>query len=603
MVLLPGHSGSVARFREHARPIRIRLRFDEGQQEVTIPDRLGPVSIPLAPRGRTRSVTIEILAAAGPGPRGVAISAVRLFAWREADAVAAATAARIEANIAALDAPTTRAKAREALRAQGAAATPWLIATITRGGEAGAAALQVLAQTDGEEARRLVWALLTSGDPTSVQRAASALAASALPGLERPALRALPGAPEAARRALLAYLVQRAVPEALPALEASMRQGRPWAVILAGEHLGAYGDEGRAVAARWAADPDEALRIAGTAALRSLWPQRGGTAETPGPQATAATDSQAFLASLIKLARGPVQAAAMDSLVSLGAPAADTLRATMSRVPPETRRALLRRLSSSPSPQADRLLVELVLRGGATAAWYDEAVEALAARGASGAHLVFARLQAHPEEGPRALPYLQRVAPVVGEDVARLLPRALERPDGEPLVLALLATARSGQLTQVAPAVLALEASPQAPAALRVEALRTLGSLDTPASRARVHERVRAPAADVARAAVEASARLGGPEATRDILAYLRDRPASEWPPDAVEMLGALGVREVIPLLRERYVGSPVAVKLAILRAAAKLRTPGALRILYDAAGGHVRAARELAVELLERDG
>ena len=606
VVILPGHSGSVARFREYARPTRVRLRFDEGAQDATLPDRLGPVTIVLAPHARTRTLTLEITATAGPPQRGVAVSAVRLSASREAARVPAEVAARIEAQVAALERPTTRAQATEALRAQGAAASPWLMAAIARGGEAGAAALGILARTDGEEARRLVWALLTSGSPASVQRASTALASSALPGLERPALRALPTAPEATRRALLGYLVRRAVPEALPALETSMRRGRAWAVILAGEHLGAYGDDGRAAASRWASDPDEALRIAGTAALRSLWPAGGGAAAAtgaPGSPTTEDADRRAFLGSLVKLARGPVQAAAMDSLVSLGVSAADTLRATLSQAPPEIRRALLHRLSTSPSPRTGRLLVELVLRGGATAAWYADGVEALVKRGATGARLVLAQLQAHPRQSPRALPYLKRVAATVGDEVARLLPVAAGRPDGEPLVLTLLATTQAGHLVQAVPAVLALEASDQAPTTVRLEALRTLGFLDAPASRARVHQRVSARAAGVARVAVEASARLRGPATTQDILGFLRGRPAGEWPPDVVEMMGRLGVREVVPLLQERYVVAPVAVKLAILRAAAKLRTPGALRILYDAAGGHVRAARELAVDLLEQDG
>ena len=399
LVILPGHSGSVARFREHARPTAVRLRFDAGTQDVVLPDRLGPVSVTLAPRARTRTITLEITATAGPVGRGVAISAVRLFSSREAAAVAPAVAAQIEAQIAVLEDPAARPEAVAALRGLGAAASPWLLAAVARGGDGGAAALQVLASTDGEEARRLVRTLLTSGDPTSVARASSALKASALPGLERPALRALAAAPEPARRALLSYLVQRAVPEALPALEASMRRGRAWAVILAGEHLGAYGLEGRAVATRWAGDADEALRIAGTAALRSLWPDRGRAdpLNAPGAGGTAAADRQAFLASLIKLARGPVQAAAMDSLVALGAPAADTLRETLSGASPETRHALLQRLGDSSVPQGVSLLVELVLRGDSTAAWYADGVEALAARGAVGARQVLARLEARPE--------------------------------------------------------------------------------------------------------------------------------------------------------------------------------------------------------------
>lgn len=611
--LFPGHAGDNNTFREHARPARVLITYDGGEERFDLPDKRGSQMLNLRALARTRTLRVTIEQLHGKATRGVAIAELTALEPRDILGLDPQLRTRIEAALTDLAIPDRAKQASAQLVRFGRPTVPWLLDRVRQGAPGWRPALDALLQLGGSEALAVVTDLVAQQEaPTRRDEALRALASHPIPGLEDLALTAARSAGGAADSALV-YLTARHHEPALALVVAAAEHGRHAVIQAASEHLAGFGTPGREVIVRWSGDRNAGLREAAVMALAGLRVldeparqqlRKALTDSAEGVQLAAiqAVRQAAFLADselaeAANLGSRAVREAAIAALVARGPAAREAFERILHGRRHVAAREALVALGKTPSQSARALLVDEVL-SKTRHPWYDDALAALAAHGEAGARALLGRITAKPETAGDAEAYLKSAAPIAADLAGKVL--ASLGPDRhlDELKLALLKTLARARAAAHASAVIAVVDDGGTSKRVRTAALETLGSLPGATSRDALFARLDKLDSALAAVALRSSARLGDRRLLPRLLTELRDQRPEHWSPGAVDAIALLSARDAVDIFSSGFPLAPYRTRLAILDACKKIGSKAAMKLLVDASVSRepaiARAARKL---------
>ncbi len=615
--VLPGVGRDNTSFKRHARPARIRVAWEGGEQVFELHDRRKAQPLEFAGLARTSELRVTVEAVHGSTKHGVAISEIVGYEPHDILEVAPALRDKIEGDVAKLGDPDEGDRAMARVISYGRPVVPWLVDHVTRGdARTSSPALTALLELDAPQAQRIMRDALIQGTPAQVAVVLRALSEAGAVGLESALL-------EAAQRfrgelaiAALDGLASTADRRALPLLTDALNSGDPQRMAVASSRLSGFDKAGRAVASAALDSDTESVRLSSIAAL-------GGFVEDPAAVAAVAplarhaspitrsasiaalgrmsgSHARAALGELLAEVSGSDRGHALAALVAHDDDAIPMLEALLDRDAPELHSEIMDHMAAAQTPGVRSLLVRAVLSVDPPA-WQRHAVRALASHGHGGTAALLDELRAYPTSASRAAGFLRRVASSAARPASQMLKDLGPDREYDDLRSVLVSTVQTAGYENGTGAVIDLYRSVTTSDRLRREALTALGHLPTQASRDLVLVEMDHPDPQLARLALQASSRLRDVRAIPKVLARLEGRHVRDWQPDAVEALGALRADGAVPLFQDRMSYATRGIQLAILRACHRIGGRDALRILVDASISDDMTVARTAHQLLRR--
>ena len=411
VTLVTGHGTDTTKNATVARPTKVTLLWEGGEQAFTLADTRSPQDLALRGFARMSTLTLRVDEVSGPEGASVALSELAAYEPYEVISVKSRRRAKMTDAVEALRGESSPDAVASVVKL-GERVIPWLIAELKRA-ELGASvrALQALQKIDRGRAWRVAFNTLEKGAAESAVAAAAYVASVGAKDLAEAVHGAYMRLEGAEKVAVLGSLAQLADPRALKVLIGGVRAGDKALMTVAGAHLASYGDDALFEIIALAGDPNAETRqravevlIAwgGASALQALCDLANGPEQEAGLAVVQALSdaiapiAEAALVSLASEPAGAIRDAALKGLIARGAASLSALIAFGAQSGPAVNARITDALGRSASPEVREALVDAVLVGGADVA--SRALQsALAKQGKAGIEAVLAKVIAAPE--------------------------------------------------------------------------------------------------------------------------------------------------------------------------------------------------------------
>jgi hypothetical protein len=596
LTLGPGHGADSERYAAHARPARLTVSWEGGEQRFDIADQRGLQDLPIRGFVRVTTLTLRVESLQGPADAGVAISEVAAYEPYEIISVKSRRRAKMTDAVEALRREETP-KAVAAVVALGPRIVPWLVAEIARGERlSGVRAFKALQALDRKRAWRLAYNTLEKGEASAAVVAAVYVGDGRAKDLADAVYGAYERLSGEARAEVLGALASLGDSRALKILVQGVRSGDAALTKLAGAHLSAYGDDALFEIVALAGEPDPQARkravhvlvaLGGAPALQALSDLANGPDASAGAdviKVLGASKGPVARAALVLLASEPagsIRDAALEALVEAGDGGLGELITYGAQAGPAVNARVSDALGRSDAPEVLTALVEGVLTADLEDA--NAALQsALAKQGNVGVRAVLKVIVAAPERAPSAEAFLLRTYTRSAGVLAGALSGLPKRPALDSVRVVILKVLEHAQYIRAADAVATVYREAGENQALRLAALRTAAVLPGDATKAVAREALASSDKALAEAGLEAAIKLGDTEAGSILVERLELDATDTWSEASIEALARLKTEAAITLFRRGMPTASKSLKLTMLRAAKRIGGKAATRFLVE---------------------